>query len=62
MEEGDEHGDVLHAELNAVMPGVFKFVMAGPVPAIHAFFAAKAWMPGTDLGFIRDRMLSAQVG
>jgi hypothetical protein len=27
--------------------GVSKFVMAGLVPAIHVFRAAKTWMPGT---------------
>jgi hypothetical protein len=26
------------------------FVMAGLVPAIHVFIAAKAWMPGTSPG------------
>jgi len=26
------------------------FVMAGLVPAIHALFAAKTWMPGTSPG------------
>jgi hypothetical protein len=28
----------------------FELVMAGPDPAIHAFLAAKTWMPGTRPG------------
>jgi hypothetical protein len=39
------------------LPGILglahKPVTAGPVPAIHGFFANKAWMPGTRSGMTK---------
>jgi hypothetical protein len=29
--------------------------MAGLVPAIHVFFTAKTWMPGTRPGMTKER-------
>jgi hypothetical protein len=36
--------------MRSVFTGDFPLVMAGLVPAIHAFAAVKTWMPGTSPG------------
>jgi hypothetical protein len=41
------------------MAGAFYPVMAGLVPAIHAFLAMKTWMPGIKPGMTKSRPVAA---